>query len=84
MFRTLLDLLIDELNRAAQVPLSGGKAMVDREKIIETVEQIKTGAARKISRKRSRSSANARKSSPKPIARPNSSSPRHRSRPVSF
>ena len=39
---TLLDLLIDELNRAAQVPLSGGKAMVDREKMIETVEQIKT------------------------------------------
>ena len=38
---TLLDLLIDELNRAAQVPLSGGKAMVDREKMIETVEQIK-------------------------------------------
>ena len=39
---TLLDLLIDELNRAAQVPLSGGRAMVDREKMIETVEQIKT------------------------------------------
>ena len=37
-----VDLLIDELNRAAQVPLSGGKAMVDREKMIETVEQIKT------------------------------------------
>ena len=39
---TLLDLLVDELNRATQVPLSGGKAMVDREKMIETVEQIKS------------------------------------------
>ena len=39
---TLLDLLVDELNRATQVPLSGGKAMVDREKMIDTVEQIKS------------------------------------------
>ena len=38
---TLLDLLVDELNRATQVPLSGGKAMVDREKLIGTIEQIK-------------------------------------------
>lgn len=39
---TLLDLLTDELNRATQLPLSGGKAMVDREKMIETIEQIRS------------------------------------------
>ena len=38
---TLLDLLADDLNRATQVPLSGGKAVVDREKTLELIEKIK-------------------------------------------
>jgi cell division septum initiation protein DivIVA len=38
---TLLDLLADDLNRATQVPLSGGKAVVDREKTLELIEKIR-------------------------------------------
>ena len=71
---TLLDLLIDELNRAAQVPLSGGKAMVDREKMIETVEQIKTALpkditqAQQIKREREKIITEANREAEQPVS----------------